>query len=109
MQRNNKFLSILDSESAAKEENGIDSLQKLGDIQERENKGKKEKKLKSKGAEKGVESPGVVAITQETQVLPERKGGPSQKLLIRPGGLWYDLVSTDSKLIIKRSNNILLH
>jgi len=80
------------SESAAKEENVIDSLQKHEDFQERENKGKKEKKLKSKGVEKGVESPGVVAITQEPQVLPERKGGPSQKLLIKPGGLWYDLV-----------------
>lgn len=73
-------------------------MQKHEDIQERENKGKKEKKLKSKRVEKGVETPGVVAITQEPQVLPERKGGPSQKLLIKPGGLWYDLVSTDSKL-----------
>ena len=59
-----------------------------------EKKGKREKKVISQGAEKGVESIGDVTTTQQPQVLPERKGGKHEKLLIKPGGLWYDLVST---------------
>ncbi|XP_020619929.1 CCAAT/enhancer-binding protein zeta-like [Orbicella faveolata] len=85
------------SESAAKAGNIKDSLPKHEDIQEggqseKGKKGKKGKKLKSQGAEKGVESTGVVTTTPEPQVLPERKERPCQKLLIKPGGLWYDLV-----------------
>lgn len=92
---------VCDSESAAKAGNIKDSLPKHEDVQEggqseKGKKGKKGKKLKSQGAEKGVESTGVVTTTPEPQVLPERKGGPYQKLLIKPGGLWYDLVSTDT-------------
>ena len=90
-----------DSESTAKEENTEDSLPKHEVIQERDQsengeREKKEKKLKSQGAQRGVESTGIVKTTQEPQVLPERKGGPHQKLLIKPGGLWYDLVSTNT-------------
>lgn len=89
---------FLDSKNIAKEENIKESLPKHENIQaedqsEKGKKGKKEKKLKSQGAEKGVESQGDVVTIQEHQVLPERKGGPYQKLLIKPGGLWYDLVS----------------
>ena len=89
------------SESIATEQNIKDSLPKHENIQVRDQseKGKKEKKqkkLKLQGAEKGVESTGDATTTQEPQVLPERKGGPFQKLLIKPGGLWYDLVSNDS-------------
>lgn len=78
--------------STAKEENSIDILPKHGEIQERdqsekEKKGKNEKRLKSKGTEKQMESTGAIMTTQESQFLPERKGGPHQKLLIKPGGL----------------------
>ena len=95
-----------DSESTAKEENIKDSLPKHKDIQEKnqlekEKKGKKDKKLKTQVAEEGVESTGVVTTTQQPQVLPERKGGPCQKLLIKPGGLWYDLVSLILSVLIK--------
>ena len=102
----NTFVFLPDSEDAAasKEENFIDSLPKHEDIEKRDQlekgkKGKKEKTLKSKGAEKGVESTGVIPTIQETQVLPERKGGPQQKLLVKPGGLWYDVVSTAYKVM----------
>lgn len=92
---------FLDSESAATEENIKDSLPKHESIQERDQsekgkKGKKEKKLKPQGADKGVKSKGDIVTQKEPQVLPERKGGPWQKLLIKPGGLWYELVSNDS-------------
>ena len=96
---------LFDSESTASEENINDSLPKHESIQERDQseKGKKrnkEKKVKSQGADKGVESKGNVLTTQEPQVLPERKGGPWQKLLIKPGGLWYDLVSNTCNLLL---------
>ena len=64
--------------------------------EESETKRKKEKRLKNK--EKFADSS---VVAQEAQVsllakkhsLLERKRGPHQKLLITPGGLWYDLVS----------------
>ena len=34
-----------------------------------------------------------VPLHDKKQVLPDRKKGPHEKLLIMAGGLWYDLVS----------------
>ncbi|KAJ7365571.1 hypothetical protein OS493_005686 [Desmophyllum pertusum] len=89
------------NESAAKEENRTNILPKTGEIQKKDQaekehkKGKKENKFKSKDAEKALESTESKMTAQEPQVLPERKGGPYQKLLIKPGGLWYDLVEEE--------------
>ncbi|KAL9954460.1 hypothetical protein ACROYT_G042001 [Oculina patagonica] len=84
------------NESAAKE-NSSNMFPKSGEIlnkdeTEKENKGKKEKRLKSKDTEKGTDLAKSKMTVQEPQTLPERKGGPHQKLLIKPGGLWYELV-----------------
>lgn len=68
-----------------------EEIQKIAEAEEKGDKGKKEKRLKSKDAEKGTDSS--KSSAQEPLTLPERKGGPHQKLLIKPGGLWYELVS----------------
>ena len=69
---------------------------------EKETKGKREKKLNSQDVGNVVKSADSSAVLQGNQVslhekkhsLPERKRERQQKLLIMPGGVWYDLVST---------------
>lgn len=72
-------------------------IQKKDQAEKEHKKGKKENKFKSKDAEKALESTESKMTAQEPQVLPDRKGGPHQKLLIKPGGLWYDLVSIGTR------------
>ena len=94
--------------SVTQEDNSTNMLPKTGEIQnedkaEKQDERKKEKKLKSKDTEKGTDSKKSKMNAQESQTLPERKGGPRQKLLIKPGGLWYDLVSSGQRVV---ANNV---
>lgn len=74
---------------------------------EKETKGKREKKLKSQDVGNVVNLADSSAVLQGNQVslhekkhsLPERKRERQQKLLITPGGLWYDLVSIGTHLV----------
>lgn len=98
----NEIWLFSDSVSVTQEDNSTNMLPKTGEIQnedkaEKQNERKKEKKLKSKDTEKGTDSKKSKMNAQESQTLPERKGGPHEKLLIKPGGLWYDLVSRLAK------------
>lgn len=104
----NEIWLFSDSVSVTQEDNSTNMLPKTGDIQnedkaEKQNERKKEKKLKSKDTEKGTDSKKSKMNAQESQTLPERKGGPRQKLLIKPGGLWYDLVSRGQRVV---ANNV---
>lgn len=71
-------------------------------LDEKEPKRKKEKKNKSKSdanqkqsadSKKVLSDVAQVPSSDKKLVLPERRQGPHEKLLITPGGLWYDLVS----------------
>ena len=55
----------------------------------KETKGKREKKLKSKD----VTNTASHRTQEKKHSLQGRKRGSPHKLLITPGGLWYDLVS----------------
>lgn len=84
-------LDINQDKSAGTAVKSKESLKK----DQEEKSAKKEKKNQRKEAEvtNTSKSTGSTVTAQVPQVLPERKGGPRQKLLIKPGGLWYDLVS----------------
>lgn len=71
-------------------------------LDEKEPKRKKEKKNKAKSdtnlkqsadSKKVLSNVAQVPLSDKKLVLPERRQGPHEKLLITPGGLWYDLVS----------------
>jgi len=81
--------TVLDNEEIPKENQGA-----------KEGKGKKEKKLKSKDAENKMKSSESSVVSQEPQAslsqnkhsVPDQKRAPHQKLLITPGGQWFDMV-----------------
>ena len=100
-----------DRESAVKDDDSR-TLPDDGEIQkknqgENETKGKREKKLKSQDVGNVVNPADSSVVLQGNQVplhekkhsLPERKREHQQKLLITPGGLWYDLVSIGIYLV----------
>ncbi|XP_073249023.1 CCAAT/enhancer-binding protein zeta-like [Porites lutea] len=70
-------------------------------LDEKEPKRKKEKKNKAKSdanqkqsadSKKVLSNVAQVPSSDKKLVLPERRQGPHEKLLITPGGLWYDLI-----------------
>ncbi|XP_066026505.1 CCAAT/enhancer-binding protein zeta isoform X2 [Pocillopora verrucosa] len=87
-------LDINQDKSAGTAVKSKESLKK----DQEEKSAKKEKKNQRKESEvtNTSKSTGSTVTAQVPQVLPERKGGPRQKLLIKPGGLWYDLLVEDN-------------
>nr|XP_058965754.1 CCAAT/enhancer-binding protein zeta-like [Pocillopora verrucosa] len=90
----NSELDINQDKSAGTAVKSKESLKK----DQEEKSAKKEKKNQRKESEvtNTSKSTGSTVTAQVPQVLPERKGGPRQKLLIKPGGLWYDLLVEDN-------------
>lgn len=105
---NSVNVPCFDRESSGRDEEAttlVDSGEMTKKQEERETKRKKEKRLKNKEsfADSSVESQEAqVSLLTKKQSLLERKRGPHQKLLITPGGLWYDLVSMVRGLAISR-------
>lgn len=101
-------LFSFDRESIREEKNNKSSNQPgnteipKSNLDEKEPKRKKEKKNKAKSesnqkqsadSKKVLSNVAQVPSSDKKLVLPERRQGPHEKLLITPGGLWYDLVS----------------
>ena len=101
---NREIVATDSNDSQASSDDG--EVQKMNKQGGKETKGRKEKKVKSKDAGNTMKSADTTMMSQEPQVpvhekklvLPERKRSPHQKLLIAPGGLWYNLVSMFGKL-----------
>ncbi|XP_022800825.1 CCAAT/enhancer-binding protein zeta-like isoform X2 [Stylophora pistillata] len=87
-------LDILQDETADTGLKSGESLQK--DVEGKDAKKEKKNKRKESEVTNLSKSTGSTVTAQVPQVLPERKGGPRQKLLIQSGGLWYDLVVEDN-------------
>ena len=101
-------LFSFDRESIGEEKNNKSSNQPSNteipksSLDEKEPKRNKEQKNKSKSdanqkqsadSKKGLSDVAQVPSSDKKLVLPDRRQGPHEKLLITPGGLWYDLVS----------------
>ena len=101
-------LFFFDRESIGEEKNNKSSNQPgnteipKSNLGKKEPKRKKEMKNKAKSdanqkqsadSKKVLSHVAQVPLSDKKLVLPERRQGPHEKLLITPGGLWYDLVS----------------
>ena len=101
-------LFSFDRESIGEEKNNKSSNQPgnteipKSNLGEKEPKRKKEMKNKAKSdanqkqsadSKKVLSDVAQVPSSDKRLVLPERRQGPHEKLLITPGGLWYDVVS----------------